>query len=152
MLMFEIPHPHRMKGVVRGLAPLALILCLAGCGGSRSTVSDDNVEEVAEDAEAPEVNDEGESGAEKAGETYEEYDDRRDSYAGSRGTFDGVGCTVDCGGHEAGYAWAEEHGIDDPDQCGGNSWSFIEGCQSYAEEQSGRDDNYDNNEGSEEEY
>src|SRR5262249_20744862 len=38
-------------------------------------------------------------------------------------------------GHEAGYAWAEEHGIDDPDDCGGNSDSFIEGCQEYAEEQ-----------------
>lgn len=44
-------------------------------------------------------------------------------------------CTVDCSGHEAGYEWAEENGIDDPDDCGGNSDSFIEGCQMYAEEQ-----------------
>jgi hypothetical protein len=72
---------------------------------------------------------------EKGGETYEEYDARRDSYDGSRGTYAGQGCTVDCSGHEAGYAWAEEHGITDPDQCGGNSWSFEEGCRSYAEEQ-----------------
>lgn len=44
-------------------------------------------------------------------------------------------CTEDCSGHEAGYAWAERHDIDDPDDCGGNSQSFIEGCQAYAEEQ-----------------
>ncbi|MCK5588831.1 MAG: hypothetical protein KAI16_00785 [Candidatus Pacebacteria bacterium] len=48
-------------------------------------------------------------------------------------TFGGYGCTEDCGGHEAGYDWAEEKGIDDPDDCGGNSNSFIEGCMSYAE-------------------
>jgi hypothetical protein len=52
-------------------------------------------------------------------------------------TFKGYECTVDCEGHEAGYAWAEEKGIDDPDDCGGNSQSFIEGCRAYAEEQSG---------------
>ncbi len=38
-------------------------------------------------------------------------------------------------GHEAGRDWAEEKGIDDPDDCGGKSQSFIEGCQEYAEEQ-----------------
>ena len=70
---------------------------------------------------------------EVAGETYEEYDKRRDALDGSRGTFADQGCTKDCGGHEAGYAWAEEKGISNPDQCGGRSWSFIEGCRSYAE-------------------
>jgi hypothetical protein len=44
-------------------------------------------------------------------------------------------CTEDCSGHAAGYEWAEQHGIDDPDDCGGNSNSFIEGCQEYASEQ-----------------
>jgi hypothetical protein len=44
-------------------------------------------------------------------------------------------CTDDCSGHEAGYNWAEENGIDDPDDCDGNSNSFIEGCRAYAEEQ-----------------
>jgi hypothetical protein len=52
----------------------------------------------------------------------------------SSGEFMGYPCTVDCSGHEAGYEWAEEHDIDDPDDCGGNSDSFIEGCQAYAEE------------------
>lgn len=37
-------------------------------------------------------------------------------------------------GHQAGHDWAEEHDIEDPDDCGGNSDSFIEGCQEYAEE------------------
>lgn len=52
----------------------------------------------------------------------------------------GYPCTVDCSGHEAGYEWAEENGIDDPDDCDGNSESFIEGCQAYAEDQQGYGD------------
>ena len=50
-------------------------------------------------------------------------------------TFHGYPCTVDCSGHEAGYEWADREGIEDPDDCGGNSDSFIEGCQAWAEEQ-----------------
>ena len=38
-------------------------------------------------------------------------------------------------GHDAGYKWAEEKGITNPSDCSGNSNSFIEGCQGYAEEQ-----------------
>ncbi len=49
-------------------------------------------------------------------------------------TFMGDPCTSDCSGHEAGYAWAEENDITDPDDCDGNSNSFIEGCESFAEE------------------
>lgn len=48
--------------------------------------------------------------------------------------FGGYECTDDCSGHEAGYAWAEDKNIDNFDDCGGNSASFIEGCQSYVEE------------------
>jgi hypothetical protein len=51
----------------------------------------------------------------------------------ARPTIQGYPCTDDCSGHEAGYAWAEEQEISDPDDCGGNSLSFIEGCESYAE-------------------
>jgi hypothetical protein len=50
------------------------------------------------------------------------------------GSFYGDPCTVDCSGHEAGYSWAEDNDIEDADECGGNSQSFIEGCESYAEE------------------
>ena len=49
--------------------------------------------------------------------------------------FHGFPCTVDCSGHEAGYEWAEENGVTDSYSCGGNSNSFIEGCEAYADEQ-----------------
>ena len=48
--------------------------------------------------------------------------------------FNGYPCTDDCSGHEAGYEWAEQNGITDANDCGGNSQSFIEGCESYTEE------------------
>lgn len=43
-------------------------------------------------------------------------------------------------GHEAGREWAAEHGIEDADDCTGNSQSFIEGCQDYVEEHCEDDD------------
>ena len=52
-------------------------------------------------------------------------------------SFNGYDCTEDCSGHEAGYVWAEKNNIDNVDDCDGNSDSFIEGCQSYAEENYG---------------
>ncbi len=92
------------------------ILMLSACGSGRREVA----EEAASSARSIE---------EKGGETYEEFDERRDALSGSHGTFAGEGCTQDCGGHKAGYAWAEENGITDPGHCGGKSWSFIEGCR-----------------------
>jgi hypothetical protein len=50
-------------------------------------------------------------------------------------TFHDYSCTDDCSGHEAGYQWAGENGIDNPDDCGGNSQSFEEGCRAFAEEE-----------------
>ena len=50
-------------------------------------------------------------------------------------TFNGYDCTEDCSGHEAGYEWAEEHGIADEGDCSTPSNSFNEGCASYVEEQ-----------------
>lgn len=43
------------------------------------------------------------------------------------------GCTQDCSGHDAGYAWAQDNDVSDPDDCGGDSQSFIEGCRAYGE-------------------
>jgi hypothetical protein len=54
--------------------------------------------------------------------------------------FHGYPCTQDCSGHEAGYAWADRKGIDDADDCGGKSNSFIEGCRAYVEEQEASQD------------
>lgn len=55
-------------------------------------------------------------------------------------TFGGYSCAEDCSGHEAGYQWAEEQGISNPDDCGGDSVSFEEGCRAYAEEQAQYED------------
>ena len=49
-------------------------------------------------------------------------------------TFYGYTCTRDCSGHEAGWEWAEENGIEDESDCGGNSDSFIEGCIAFVQE------------------
>lgn len=34
-------------------------------------------------------------------------------------------------GHNAGYVWAQTNGLTDPSECGGDSDSFIQGCQEY---------------------
>lgn len=49
-------------------------------------------------------------------------------------SFHGYDCLDDCGGHEAGYEWAEENDISDEGDCDGNSESFNEGCRAYVEE------------------
>jgi len=42
------------------------------------------------------------------------------------------GCTDDCSGHEAGFEWAKENDVTDG-SCYGDSESFNEGCQAYAD-------------------
>lgn len=37
----------------------------------------------------------------------------------------------DCSTHQAGYAWAAQHEIVNPQNCQGKSESFIEGCWAY---------------------
>jgi hypothetical protein len=103
------------------------MLALSACGSEQKEMVEGDASSLSSDEE-------------KSGETYEEFDERRDSLGDSHGSFAGQGCTQDCGGHEAGYAWAEEKGIADPDQCGGKSWSFVEGCRAYAEQASGEDE------------
>lgn len=56
----------------------------------------------------------------------------KDNHTGSK-SFSGYECTEDCGGHEAGYKWAEKKDIKDSADCDGNSESFNEGCKSYVE-------------------
>jgi hypothetical protein len=46
--------------------------------------------------------------------------------------FHGYACGDACALHQQGYAWAAQHGIDDPKQCRGTSEIFIEGCFAYA--------------------
>lgn len=45
---------------------------------------------------------------------------------------DGACATSACTGHEAGWRWAEERGVADPNACGGRSPSFAEGCRARA--------------------
>lgn len=61
------------------------------------------------------------------------YEDS-ESYSEDVVTSENWKCTSDCSGHEAGYEWAADKGITDPDDCGGKSNSFIEGCEAYANE------------------
>ena len=53
------------------------------------------------------------------------------TYEDVKGTSD---CTDDCSGHNAGFEWAKEHEVFDPEKCTGDSNSFIEGCKAYGEE------------------
>lgn len=50
------------------------------------------------------------------------------------------GCTDDCSGHEAGWEWAAQNNVTDASDCGGNSVSFEEGCQAFAEAVEARTD------------
>lgn len=70
--------------------------------------------------------------AEAPGYSAEKYRSASSGYQDAGAPY---GCTSDCSGHDAGWAWAEENGVSDPGDCGGNSLSFEEGCIAYAEEQ-----------------
>jgi len=78
------------------------------------------------------------SGCSSSSSNYGYYDDYEyeDSYGDEEDvvTSDNWDCTGDCSGHEAGYEWASDNGITNSYDCGGNSDSFIEGCEAYANE------------------
>lgn len=44
-----------------------------------------------------------------------------------------TGCTDDCSGHEAGFNWAQTNDVTDVSECTGNSDSFDEGCETFAQ-------------------
>ncbi len=94
-------------------AAIVLALLVAGCGGQGPAPEHQREDEVA-DARA-------DAQADLSGTTYEQV-------VGS------AACTQDCSGHDAGYAWAQENEITDPNDCDGNNDSFIEGCRAYGEE------------------
>lgn len=137
-----------MRFIILAFTILSLSACSQGNAdyevyeeseGEYSADDDTDNEEYANENEDSEEEEEQEDalsydGEVISGESYSDYDQRRDNYGGSMGSYGGYGCTQDCSGHEAGYNWAMEKGITDPENCGGNSWSFIEGCRAYAEE------------------
>ena len=60
-------------------------------------------------------------------------------------SFAGDECGGNCSGHVAGYEWAEEHDIDDEDDCDtagdrSNSPSFAEGCKAFVNGENVDDD------------
>ena len=62
---------------------------------------------------------------------------------GRAGSFHGYACRRDCSLHEAGYDWAQKHGVTDRHDCPlgpHHSRSFTEGCWAYANEQSDADE------------
>jgi hypothetical protein len=115
--------------VVHLAAALGLILAAGqGCTSASSSQADNARSDLSDtDADTTGV---------KGSETYGEYDQRRDDLDGSAGDYADFGCTQDCSGHDAGYQWAQDHGVTDESECGGKSWSFEEGCVAYAQEQS----------------
>lgn len=75
------------------------------------------------------------SGCSQSSDPYSyEYYDSYDTYEDEVITSENWECTEDCSGHDAGYEWASENEITDPYDCDGNSNSFIEGCEAYANE------------------
>lgn len=104
---------------------IALILCavlaLSGCGSSSSSVQYQEREEASEDRdEFDEDSARDDAASELSGQTFQEVGDT------SR-------CTEDCGGHDAGWQWAQDHDVTDSSECSG-SGSFEDGCQAYVEE------------------
>jgi hypothetical protein len=63
------------------------------------------------------------------------YENAQDDLSGT--TYEEVGdtsaCTEDCSGHNAGFEWAQEQGVTDRSECSGDSQSFVEGCEAYAD-------------------
>jgi hypothetical protein len=57
-----------------------------------------------------------------------------DRNQGPRLQFAEYPCGDDCSEHVAGYDWARDSGISDPDNCEGRSAPFIEGCRVFVEE------------------
>lgn len=113
-----------MTSTQRILASLVVSGLLVACGSSKASES------------APD--------SEYAGEVTDTSTDTGSAAPQIPLEFHGYECTVDCSGHEAGYDWAERHDIDDEDDCGGNSESFIEGCKAYVHDtETSTDDNGD---------
>jgi hypothetical protein len=100
----------RMRSIRIAAALLTVVGVLASCGPSKE-------ERAAAAATAAAAN----VRAEMQRRTYEDVEGK-------------AGCTKDCSGHNAGFAYAQRNGITDPTVCNGKSDSFVEGCQAYGEE------------------
>lgn len=115
-----------------GAVLLGLLVACGGSGGSR-------YEEYGVDADAA-ADAAQEAGEEARQAVYEEYGAGGDGIGADANNVDAQDvedqgdyvCTEDCSGHEAGFAWAQDNDFTDAADCGGNSQSFIEGCEAFA--------------------
>ncbi len=92
---------------------VVVALLLPGCGGGGSSYGEDD------------------------GYSYEEDEiesDPADVDAADVAEIEFDNCTSDCSGHEAGFQWAQDNDVTDTSECSGDSNSFIEGCESFAQE------------------
>lgn len=108
------------------LVVLAAALSACGDSGERESQAAARAEDAADDARQRAYRDLGANS------------DGTDADAGNVDAYDvedegNYTCSGDCSGHEAGFQWAQDQDIDDASDCGGNSQSFIEGCEAFAE-------------------
>lgn len=125
----------RQQFVLVAILSFGLGACGGGGGGGRYAEYDDSADYEQDDTEAR---------SEAAEEARQDiYSERGADSDGAGADAEGVDaydvedsgdyvCTQDCSGHEAGFAWAQENDISDESDCGGNSMSFIEGCEAFA--------------------
>ncbi len=120
----------------RKLGPLLLVTMIGGCGTSAEETS-----EIDDYAEYEGGLGEGETDSPNAQESFGDEESRGpfDEDAAREAAEDEVasdsyqsigspyGCTDDCSGHEAGFAWRRDNGYSTP----GNSNSFYEGGQAF---------------------
>lgn len=122
---------------------LAALTACSGNGGGRYADGDYDYAAEEDDSEARE------EAAEEARQSV--YDDLGADSDGASADLEQVDaydvedsgdyvCTQDCSGHEAGFAWAQEKDFTDASICGGNSQSFIEGCEAFVRDRQERAD------------
>lgn len=124
---------------------LAALAACGGNGGGRYADGDHDYDYTAEEDDS----DAREEAAEEARQAT--YEDLGADSEGSSADLEQVDaydvedsgdyvCTQDCSGHEAGFAWAQERDFTDENDCGGNSQSFIEGCEAFVRDRQERAD------------
>lgn len=114
--------------ILRMTLPAVLCLALAGCGSSAHSDDADGYTEDASDYGAADREEVEERAAfdEDAARDAAEEEVASESYQSIGSPY---GCTEDCSGHEAGFAWRRDNGYATP----GNSNSFDEGGRAFDE-------------------
>ena len=129
----------RGKMTIHWLAAAITAALLVGCGGGGGRYGE--YDDYAADAEA--AAEAAEEAADEARQSvYEEHGADSDGTGADASNVDAYDvedsgnyvCTEDCSGHEAGFAWAQENDVTDASECGGDSMSFAEGCEAFAQE------------------